>query len=536
MSVSIVFIVFGFFVLVHEFGEQGIGRKGWWLVVLSALLGYELIFQHNFGKIAIFIILGFSFYAWRNWFVSLCASLVLMAFLENHETPKGMMGIHGLNPWNFIMLNVLMSWWFHRRKEGLVWDLPRHIVVLYLCSLFVVVWSFLRMTGDFHKLEILNQSELFEDHPTRYTLGWVTSDYLINNVKWMLPAILLYDACRTRRRILQALATVLVIYLLVAIQVNHCMPFSAVAADGITLSRMAARDLDKTVGYFRTEISMMLAGAFWGILCMMSLVRTGLHRFLILLAAGAAALGQAMTGGRAGYVTWGLIGLVFCLVRWRKWLLLIPAVMLAVCLFLPAVRDRMLQGFISAPGAASGTLDEYVMLSGRNLAWAKVIPKIEESPLFGYGRQAMIRIGIYQELMESPENPGEVFPHPHNAYLELLLDAGLVGFFLLMPIYGYSLVLSLRLLRDQSDSLYSAVGGVAGALILALLFASMGSQSFYPKESSVGMWAAIALMLRVYVERGRAQETGEPLFGEVAPEDSQAEAADESFSEPAVPA
>jgi O-antigen ligase len=535
MSVSIVFIVFGFFVLVHEFHQYGVGRKGWWLVALSVLLGYELIYQQNFGKIAVFIILGFSFYAWRNWFVSLCASMVLMAFLENHETPKGMLGIHGLNPWNFMMLNVLMSWWHHRRREGLVWDLPRHIVVLYLCSLFVVVWSFLRMTGDYQKLDILNHSEMFEDHPTHYTLGWVTSDFLINSVKWMLPAMLLYDACRTRRRILQALAVVLVMYLLIAIQVNHCMPFSAVTADGTQLAHMAARDLDKAVGYFRTEISMMLAGASWAILCAIVLMRTGLHRMLVFLAAGTAVLGQALTGGRAGYVTWGMVGLVICLVRWRRFLLLIPAVMLAVCLFLPAVRDRMLQGLVGGVNGAQADAT-FVMTSGRNVAWAHVIPYIEKSPILGYGRQAMVREGIYEQIMIDADDPGEAFPHPHNAYLELLLDDGLVGFFLMMPIYLVALVESLRLLRDQSDPLFGAVGGVAGALILGLLFASIGSQSFYPKESSVGMWVAIALMLRVYVERARSQETGEALFGEGESEDGPAEAADESVGEQVIPA
>jgi hypothetical protein len=40
---------------------------------------------------------------------------------------------------------------------------------------------------------------------------------------------------------------------------------------------------------------------------------------------------------------------------------------------------------------------------------------------------------------------------------------------------------------------------------LALLFAAMGSQTFYPREGAVGMWCAIGLMLRVYVQRARRQ-------------------------------
>jgi O-antigen ligase len=506
-------IPIGLILVFQEFRKHGVGRIGWLMVLMSALLGYELIYQHNFGKLVILVILGFGFYAWRNWFVSLCACIVLMAFLENHETPKGMLGIHGLNPWNFIMANTIMSWWIHRRAEGLVWDMPRHAVFFGLTAIFVIVWSFLRMTGDFQKLDILNQSEYFEDHQTHYTLTWITSDYLINCVKWLIPAILLYDGCRTRQRVLIGLATVMSLYLLVAIQVNHCMPFSAVTADATKLARIAARDLDKVVGYFRTELSMMLAGASWALLCCTLLVKERRYQILLVVAAAAALLGQALTGGRAGYVTWGLIGIVLGLVRWRKALVAIPVVVVLVCLFLPAVRDRMLQGF---SGSKNG-VDEFTVTSGRNVAWAHVIPHIWESPLFGYGRQAMIREGIYQKIIDDSNDAGEIFPHPHNAYLEILLDDGLFGFILMMPIYFCALVQSLRLLRDESDPLYGALGGVTSALLLGLLFASMGSQSFYPKESSVGMWAAIALLFRVWEERKRSLETGQPLFGEASP-------------------
>jgi O-antigen ligase len=144
----------------------------------------------------------------------------------------------------------------------------------------------------------------------------------------------------------------------------------------------------------------------------------------------------------------------------------------------------------------------------------------------------MIREGIYQQILR--EHEGETFPHPHNAYLEILLDNGIVGFMLILPIYLVSLVQSLRLLRDRSDPLFGAVGGAAAALILGLMFASIGSQSFYAKESSVGMWAAIGLMLRVYLERARSRASGEPLFGEK--EDGDAVATDESVDQFAVPA
>ena len=40
--------------------------------------------------------------------------------------------------------------------------------------------------------------------------------------------------------------------------------------------------------------------------------------------------------------------------------------------------------------------------------------------------------------------------------------------------------------------------------MLALLIAALGSQTFYPREGSVGMWCAIGLLFRVDRERARA--------------------------------
>ena len=455
-------------------------------------------------------VLGFSIYAWRNWFVSLCASIFLMAFLEHPDMPKNIANIQGLNPWNLLMLNVLLAWQRNRRREGLVWDMPRYLNVLAVGYLFVIVLGVVRMLFD---MEPLRRSD-FDD----VGVAWAISDCLINSVKWVLPGILLFDACRTRRRTAIALATVLCVYFLLAVQVIKHMPLSAVAANGTELSRLANKILVRSIGYHRVNLSMMLSGASWAMLTALALAQTRRTQLLILAAAAAIALGQALTGGRAGYVTWGLLGTMICLLRWRKLLPVIPVTLIAVCVFLPGVRDRMLQGFGSGSGPISQEASAYEMTSGRTIAWSYVIPKIFESPLFGYGRQAMIRTGIYQKIMED-YNGGETFPHPHNAYLEMLLDNGLFGFLIVIPMYAVIFFLTYRVLMDRTDPLFAAVGGACFSLLCALLIAAMGSQSFYPREGAVGMWAAIGLLLRVSVERQRSRLTGVALFEEGSDEE-----------------
>jgi O-antigen ligase len=458
----------------------------------------------------------FAFYAWRNWFVSLCATVLLMAVFQHPDMPKSVGGIQGLNEWNILLLFVLLAWASQRRSQGLVWDMPRNVTFLLFAYLCVVLVSYLRFLGDHESFVRLGP-------PTaHYSFAWSLSEYVINCVKWVIPGLLFYDACRDRRRIRAAVFTVMSLYLLIAIQVVKHSPLAALTASGYDLARLGAKII-KNVGYDRVNLSMMLAGASWAMFAALPMVEKRAHKRLIICAALITALGQAVTGGRMGYVTWGLTGLVLCLVRWRRFLPLIPLAVIVVCIAMPAVRDRMLQGIV---GDVGESVDSYEMTSGRNLAWGEVIPMIEKSWVFGYGREAMVRTGTYKKVLDE-FGEGETFPHPHNMYLEMLLDNGIVGFLLVVPFFLLILRKSFSLFRDKTDRLCEAVGGMGCALVLALLIAGMGSQTFYPREGALGIWAAIGITLRVWVERARTLETGRPLFDEPSPEP---ESADHSFS------
>jgi hypothetical protein len=126
----------------------------------------------------------------------------------------------------------------------------------------------------------------------------------------------------------------------------------------------------------------------------------------------------------------------------------------------------------------------------------------------GYGRLAMVRTGVTRFLSVQLD---EGFSHPHNAYLELLLDNGIIGFLLVMPFYAVVLLYSIKLFRDSRSPVFVAVGGASAACLLGLLIASMGSQSFYPREGWVSMWCLIFLMLRVWVQRQRVLKASAPL-------------------------
>jgi len=308
--------------------------------------------------------------------------------------------------------------------------------------------------------------------------------------------------------VLVALVIVLLLYFFLSLQVIRWMPLSY-AVSGDDLAARASKTIDGEIGYNRVNLSMMLAGACWATLCTVILVRNNLYRLAIIGAASAVALAQALTGGRTGYLTWGVVGLALSVVRWRKLLPIIPIAAIFLSIALPGVRERMFHGFGGTSGNTVIQASAYQITSGRNIAWPRVIEEIKKSPLIGYGRQAMVTTGLRDELLY---DLGESFPHPHQAYLELLLDNGILGFLIVIPFFLFVLSRSFRLVLDRDDPVVCAIGCAAFSLILALMIGGFGGQTFYPREGAVGMWAAIGLMLRVYVQRKRALEFDTPLF------------------------
>ena len=61
--------------------------------------------------------------AGRDWFRGLCFMLPLLAVLERPDMPREVLGIGGLNPFNILMLIVLIAWfWFNFKSRTAVMD------------------------------------------------------------------------------------------------------------------------------------------------------------------------------------------------------------------------------------------------------------------------------------------------------------------------------------------------------------------------------------------------------------------------------
>jgi O-antigen ligase len=440
-----------------------------------------------FLSTALFVV---GLYAWKDWYKSLCALIVLMAFLEHPDMPRSMFGIQGLNPWNLLLLVIIVSWLAQRGRDRLGGHPPGTFVLLLLAFVAVVTTAFVRLMFDRQAL------------PTDASTAGLISEYLVNTLKWIIPGLLLFDGCRSRSRLLWGLVSILSLYVLLSVQVIRWMPLDAVFNHD-TLVRRSQRILLTEIGYHRVDLSVILAGASWGLFTARMLVVSPSRRTLILLTAGVVLTAQALTGGRGGYFAWLVVGLTLGLLRWRRCLLLAP-VLAIVLSVLPGVAGRALEGLSESMAIGSSEeIDIEKLTAGRNTFWPLVIDKIAEEPILGHGRAAMERTGVSSAISEDSEEPGP--DNPHSAYLEMLLDGGWVGLAVTLALFSYILVNSLSLIADRRSPVFAAIGGLSASLVIALLVGSITGQSFYPRECALGMWCASVLMLRVSVERARAK-------------------------------
>jgi O-antigen ligase len=432
------------------------------------------------------LVLFFSWYSYRDWFVGACAAVVLMAFVKHPDMPHNIAGIPGGNLWNVLIINVLIAWWRQRWHEEGHSPVPRIFKVAVGLYLAVVVVSFLR----------------FFLHPSVYYDGTrvdIFIEFLLNSLRLLIPGLLFYDGCHTYGRVKAALGMIVFMYFLLAIQVVRYVGIHP-NFSGAELSDRGGKFIQASVGYDRVDMSMMLSGASWAALAFATLIERKSYRWGVRGGALMIMMAQALTGGRAGYIAWGAVGIIMCTIRWRRMLPLIPLTAIGIVMLVPSVAERMFSGFGGTQGGIVIQQNDFEITSGRNTVWPLVIAKIKENPLVGYGRQAMITTGLRDYVAEVLHDS---FPHPHEAYLEILLDDGIIGFLCIVPIYFIALKRSTGLFLDRSSPAYEAAGGIALALVLGLLFAGFGAQTLYPREGVVGMWAAVGVALRVSAERER---------------------------------
>lgn len=430
-----------------------------------------------------------AIYAWRNWYVSLLGLILLTTVLERRDMPKAIMGIPGLNGWNLLLLSILGAWVVHRSASGVRWDVPRAFLVLLGLYFGMVFLTWLRAAFDLGS---------FRDGLGR-SFATLAIDEVINPVKFLLPAVLFFDGARSRLRVHLAIGCLILAGFAYAVLVIRVMPLGTLFGSG---DFMAYRHrVDRDTGLNAVDMATLLVGSFWTVVAAGMLWRQWWARTGLAVAAVAILVACCLCQSRGAFAAMVGVGLILGVVCYRWLLLAIPAGAVAVCLIMPSVPQRLGMGLDEVDSTGSAAVDWQTATAGRaSSLWPPVVEQIAASPVIGHGRRAILRTRAYDEILA---NDGVVPSHPHNAYLEVLSDAGVVGLAIALAFYGYLVWQALLLARDRSDPLLQTVGAMGLATVCTLLIASLGAQSLFPKVSGMIMWVTCGLVLRASIARSR---------------------------------
>jgi O-antigen ligase len=445
------------------------------LALLGALMGAGLVlgeidaFYVCLSVIACFAVL----YDFR---VGALLLILMLPLSESNIFPHSMLGMTGLNPVNLVMGATALSYLLHGRlKAGGAAFAPRQVLLLYVLPLVLG-----GLLGSRHVDEIA--PVFFEQDMIRFDdAGGYLRDVLIKPLMMVLDALLIGAALAQSKKPERFLIPVGA-----SIWIMCLLSLWFVARSGMSLAELAdplSREFFSGLGIHANSLGRMYAVAYALLLFSWAGSDNKHFRLLCVASMGLIVLSLVLTFSRGAFVGFLIVNALFMLWRFNaRTTALALLVGVALFLLLPhQVFDRATFGFDEDANAVSaGRLDTI---------WGPILPEIWNSPIWGNGLNSVMwsepmRNGLMLEVT-----------HPHNAYLEAMLDVGLIGLGLLLAYFahvwkGLRRLGSNAFLAPEMRGFYQ---GATAALVSFLVTGFAGS-SFAPSSEYSFLWIAIGMM------------------------------------------
>jgi len=414
----------------------------------------------------------------RDYRVGVVFMLLILPFINSPLLPQA----RGFNIFNYVLLTTFLVFMVGRlfgRKE-IAWP-PRVVwigMLIPMCVGLLLAWGHL---GEAQRNYVLADAAL-QYEPVSFLKA-----RFIKPMTVVVFALLLANAVRDSRRpglfiipfAVSAMGCVLAIVALIA-------------KLGINLSVLQShREFLAPTGGHANEWGMLFAAASGPLLFLAADLR-GNKRVAALMALGVVLLGLLLTFSRGGYLAFLIVLAVFLINRRQLRVLIVATfVFAAIAIFGPqAMRERATTGLDQSTlaEARSGSTNE-ALTAGRIGIYYMLVPEVLRSPIWGRGTGST--------AWSNPVSRGQYSAgHPHNLYLEMLLDLGLIGMVAITYFYWRSLRAMQLLSRSDelSPALRSYFAGAAAALI-GMLIMGMGNGYWLPHFSQAFFWFSIGMTL-----------------------------------------
>lgn len=406
---------------------------------------------------------------------------VLLALLLPLSTsalfPHGLLGITGLNPLNLLLLATLGSYVIHGRSEAAGPLVGKPLAWLYIVPILAAGLIGITHVEDIPPYLI----ELVGFYTERsYLLTVVIKPFVIVAVALIIGAA----AAKSHKPERFIIAIALSAWVMALIQIGFVI-FQGVPLLALT----GARSFYEPLGTHANSLGRLHLFALALLLFVWADTKRPAMRLFLLLTVAVLGLALLLTFSRAAIGTAALVGALFLIWKFnaKALALALIAVTLVVLLAGDILYFRATWGLDEGANAVSaGRIDNI---------WLPLLPELAKTPPWGNGLNSITwSFAMVNEAMRP-------VTHPHNAYLEALLDMGIIGLALLLAYYahvwkGFRALSSNLSLSPDMRSLFQG----ATAALLAFLVTCLVGSSLRPEPESAYLWIAIGLM---YGLRGR---------------------------------
>ena len=405
--------------------------------------------------------------------------ILLMPISNSYLFPHAMLGITGLNPLNLLLIATLGSYLLHGMSNGsLRRFMPQTLFWLYIVPILIS-----GALGSRHIGEIAPGFFIYDMLEFDNAAGYVR-DLVVKPLLMVLFALLVGAAVSESRKPRWFLVPTFI-----SIWVMGMIVIVFVLQSGVALNQLASsgsREFLSVLGLHANDLGRLYATAYALLLFVCAELKEPRLRLVLVASMGLVMVALLLTFSRGAFFGFIVVNALFLF--WRrsaKTSMILGLLVVAAVLALPgAVYDRVTSGYGDGLNAISaGRVDGL---------WLPLLPEVLRSPVYGSGIGSI----LWSDAMRA-EGGANVLQvtHPHNAYLQALLDMGIAGLFLLCA-YFVHVWRSFRALSIDAAMDPAMRGFFQGAMagLLSMLISNVTDSSLTPKPEQAFLWLAIGVM------------------------------------------
>ncbi len=342
------------------------------------------------------------------------AGVILLTFLL--PISSMLPPIRGLNILNFVTIATLGAFAVRTafRHTQVVW-LPRVLIVCFLLPVTVsVVTAWPHIHEGIRNYPLLENARATYDPPS-----YVLTRYVKPFFYYFSYAFLLANAVRASKhpeRFIAALAAS-------AILPSMAVFYTVATYPGSLIDVSRDREFMAPRGMHANEFGMLLALACGPMLFLAFGAVKRSWRLMALSAFGVVTLALLLTFSRGALLAYLVVvgGFLWHHKRIKTFLASMAVIGLVMLAAPNAMQERFGTGLRAGAVSDASNVARDDLTAGRVHGWALLAPQVLESPWLGSGLGSTqwsnaVAVGRYQAN------------HPHNIYLEILMDLGLIGF------------------------------------------------------------------------------------------------------------